>query len=79
MFKLPQDTLLGKRNHDNRLNLSTRADISAVRSSINGNGKPREKPEKENSFISPTTRFILSKNHLVNGDRCSRCGNLKTA
>lgn len=74
MFKLPPNTILGRRNH-NKLDLPTRADISAVTSSVNGN----DKPDKENSSISPTMRFSLSKNHLVNRDRCSRCGNLKTA
>lgn len=40
----------------------TRADISAMRSPVNGNCKPGEKPEKESSSMSPTMRFILSKN-----------------
>lgn len=61
MFKLPQNTVLGKRIHGNRLGSAHRADISALRSSIFGNCKPGEKPEKENSCVSPTVRCILPK------------------
>ena len=52
MFKLPQNTILGKRNHSNKLDLPTRTEISTVTSSVNGNYKPRDKPDKENSSIS---------------------------
>lgn len=82
MFKLPQNTVLEKRNHNSRLDLahhSRHLCYKITYQMATANQERKKKKQKENSSIRPTMRFILSKNHLVNRDRCSRCGNLKTA
>lgn len=72
VFKLPQNTVLGKRNYDNKLNLAHQSRHIYQKITSNGNAKPRGIPEKENH---PS----LFLRYLVNRDRGSRCGHLKIA